>query len=144
RPRPPPRAGPPHPPPRPAPPRPVPGRALPPPRRPPPHVAVRDRGCVRFCYLAPGSRTPAPFHCEPAASGDPARVVPRFTSTAYGTPGYAQLSAACPPEIRRGAGDGSEPGAFHGLFQPRREDGLRGRLAEYAPAGTSCGVLFVT
>ncbi|MDH6540195.1 hypothetical protein [Streptomyces sp. SPB4] len=108
------------------------------------HVAVRDRGCVRFCYLAPGSRTPAPFHCEPAASGDPARVVPRFTSTAYGTPGYAQLSAACPPEIRRGAGDGSEPGAFHGLFQPRREDGLRGRLAEYAPAGTSCGVLFVT
>ncbi|MFJ3880195.1 hypothetical protein ACIPW5_22405 [Streptomyces sp. NPDC090077] len=110
----------------------------------PVHVSVRGRGCVRFSYLPPGSRTPAPFHCEPAASGDPARVVPRFTSTAYGTPGYGQLSAACAPEIRRGADDGSELGAFHDLFQPQREDGLRRRLAEYTPADASAGVLFVT
>jgi hypothetical protein len=108
------------------------------------HVVVRDRGCVRFCYLPPGSRTPAPFHCEPAHSGDPARVVPRFTSTAYGTPGYVRLARDCPEEIRRGADDGSEPGAFHDLFQPQREDGLRERLARFLPAGASGDVLPVT
>lgn len=110
----------------------------------PVHVSVRQRGCIRFSYLPPGSKTPAPFHCEPAASGEPARVVPRFTSTRYGTPGYGQLSAACAREIRRGAEDGSELGAFHDLFLPQREDGLRGRLAQYTPAGASSGVLFVT
>lgn len=108
------------------------------------HVSVRQRGCIRFCYLPPGSQTPPPFHCEPAHSGEPARVVPRFTSTVYGTPGYVQLSAQCPEEIRRGADDGSELGVYHDLFQPQREDGLRRRLAEYTPAGTSSGVLLVT
>ncbi|WP_369148417.1 hypothetical protein [Streptomyces sp. R44] len=107
-------------------------------------VCVRQRGCIRFSYLAPGSRTPAPFHCEPAHSGAPDRVVPRFTSTRYGTPGYGQLAPGCAEEIRRGADDGSELGAFHDLFQPQRDDGLRTRLAEFTPAGASSDVLFVT
>ncbi|MFG2296012.1 hypothetical protein [Streptomyces sp. NPDC048603] len=110
----------------------------------PVHVAVRQRGCVRFCWLPAESRTPPPFHCEPAHSGDPGRVVPRFTSRTYGTPGYAQLAPGCPPEIRRGADDGSELGSFHDLFQPQREDGLRRRLAEYLPAGSDGDVLFAT
>ncbi|MFF4387235.1 hypothetical protein ACFY0G_10715 [Streptomyces sp. NPDC001552] len=110
----------------------------------PVHVSVRQRGCIRFCYLAPGSQTPSPFHCEPEHSGEPARVVPRFTSTRYGAPGYCQLVAGCPEEIRRGADDGAELGAFHDLFQPQREDGLRRRLAEFTPAGTSSSVLLVT
>ncbi len=107
-------------------------------------VARRQMGCVRFSWVLPGSRVPAAFHCEPALSGDPDRVIPRFTSTRYGTPGYAQLAPWCPDEIRRGAEDGSEMGAFHDLFQPQREDNLRSRLDEYTPAGTDAGVLIVT
>ncbi len=107
-------------------------------------VSRRGEGCVRFCWLPPDSRTPARFHCEPEHSGDPGRVVPRFTSTRYGTPGYVQLADDCPDEVRRGAEDGSEPGALHDLFQPQREDNLRARLDEYTPAGSDSGLFFVT
>lgn len=107
-------------------------------------VARRQQGCVRFSWLPPGSKSPPQFHCEPAHSGDPTRVRPRFTSVRYGRPGYAQLASWCPDEIRRGAEDGSEMGAFHDLFQPQREDNLRTRLDEYAPAGTDAAILTVT
>lgn len=107
-------------------------------------VARRQQGCVRFTWLPPGSKTPAQFHCEPTHSGDPARVIPRFTSVRYGTPGYAQLARWCPEEIRRGGQDGAEMGAFHDLFQPQREDNLRTRLEEYTPAGTDAAMLMVT
>jgi hypothetical protein len=107
-------------------------------------VARRQQGCIRFCWLLPGSRVPGQFHCEPAHSNDPVRVIPRFTSTRYGTPGYGQLAPWCPDEISRGAEDGSEMGAFHDLFQPQREDNLRARLDEYTPAGTDANFLFAT
>lgn len=110
----------------------------------PVRVARRQSGCVRFCWLPPDSRTPARFHCEPEHSGDPERVVPRFTSVRYGTPGYAQLATWVAEEIRRGAEDGSELGAFHDLFQPQREDTLRQRLAEHTPAGSDPMPIFVT
>jgi hypothetical protein len=99
---------------------------------------------VRFCWIAPQSRLPQQFHCEPALSGDPLRVVPRFTSERYGTPGYAQLRADDPKEIFRGADDGAEMGAFHDLFQPQRLDNLALRLAEYTPAGCDAGIVIVT
>lgn len=121
-------------------------------------VARRQSGCVRFCWLPPGSRTPQRFSCQPrrgspecgadadgpAGHDDLMRVVPRFTNTRYGTPGYAQLSHDCPHEISRGAEDGAEMGAFHDLFQPQREANLRLRLAEYTPAGCDAGIIFVT
>jgi hypothetical protein len=106
-------------------------------------IARRQSGCVRFSYLPPGSHTPTRFHCEPETSGDPNRVRPAFTSTRYGIAGYAQLSLDCPDEIRRGADDGSEMGAFHDLFQPQREDNLLLRLDEYTPAGCDAGLIFV-
>jgi hypothetical protein len=106
-------------------------------------IARRQDGCARFSWLPPGSRTPARFHCEPETSGDPNRVRPVFTSTRYGTPGYAQLSLEGPDEIGRGADDGSEMGAFHDLFQPQRADNLRLRLDEYTPAGCDAGLIFV-
>jgi hypothetical protein len=108
------------------------------------NIARRQSGCVRFSWLPEGSRTPPRFHCEPESSRAPTRVVPRFTSTRYGTPAYAQLSPDCPDEIRRGAEDGSEMGAFHDLFQPQREDNLRLRTDEYTPAGCDAGIIFVT
>lgn len=100
-------------------------------------IARRQVGCVRFCWLPAESRTPRQFHC---GHGLP----PLFTSVRYGTPGYAQLAQGCPDEIRRGAEDGSELGAFHDLFQPQREDNLRARLDEYTPAGCDAGILIVT
>jgi hypothetical protein len=112
-------------------------------------------GCVRFSYLPFGSRAPRIYRCQPQlatdATTDPleqetlrARLRPDFTSKRYGDSGYAQLSAACPGEIRTGAEDGSEMGAFSGLAQPQREANLRIRLDEYLPAGREGGLIYVT
>ena len=55
-------------------------------------------------------------------------VRPLFTSERYGTPAYGQLATGCAEEIKRGAEDGSEMGAFHDLYPPQREDSLRARI----------------
>jgi hypothetical protein len=129
-------------------------------------VARRQQGCVRFCYVTPQSRTPRRYHCQPdlveqsvaeqveqgklpaadqerLTAFERDRVRPQFTSTRYGTPAYAQLALTCANEIKRGADDESEMGAFHDLYQPQREANLRARLTEYTPAGTEAGILFV-
>ncbi|MGY1455170.1 hypothetical protein [Streptomyces sp. SS8] len=111
------------------------------------HVARRGTGCLRHSYVPPGSRTPRRYRCvpgHPARPGEAERTRPLFASERYGTPAYAQLADDCPPEILRGAEDGASMGAFHDLYLPQREDNLRARLAEYTPAGTDAGVLFVT
>ncbi|MEU5977574.1 hypothetical protein [Streptomyces sp. NPDC047315] len=108
------------------------------------HVRRCDEGSLRFCWLPLHSRTPSRFHCEPEHSGDAERVVVRFAATRYGSPNYARLADGCATQIRRGAAHGCEPGAFHDLFEPQREDNLRTRLAEYTPAGCDAGLFFVT
>jgi hypothetical protein len=118
-------------------------------------VARSQTGCVRFCYVRPRSRTPRRYNCQPdgVVSALPAsdvegkareerRVRPEFNSTRYGTPEYGRLSENCAEEIRRGADDESEMGAFHDLFQPQREANLRARLDEFTPAGMDAGVIF--
>ncbi|MER6418963.1 hypothetical protein [Streptomyces sp. NPDC001137] len=100
------------------------------------HVARRGIGCLRYSAVPAGSRTPRRHRCTD--------VRPLFTAVRYGTPWYGQLADRCPEEIRRGADDGAEMGAFHDLYRPQREDGLRARLAEYTPAGTDAGIFFVT
>jgi hypothetical protein len=127
-------------------------------------VARRQRGCMRFCYVPPGSRTPRRYHCQPdlveravleaPGPGSPIfaaktrheqdRVRPRFNSQRYGGPTYAQLAHACAHEIARGADDESEMGAFHDLFQPQRAANLRARLDEYTPAEMGAGVIFAS
>ncbi|MEU5698342.1 hypothetical protein [Streptomyces aurantiacus] len=110
------------------------------------HVARRGIGCLRFSYVPTGSRTPRRYRCQPdlAGPGRASRVQPRFTSRRYGTPWYGLWADGSPEEIRRGAEDGAELGAFHDLYRPQREDNLRARLAEYTPAGTDAGIFFVT
>jgi hypothetical protein len=132
------------------------------------NVARRQLGCMRFCYVPHGCRTPRRYHCQPdlaeqvavarlqeTQSSDPQeaeaerrrqreRVRPQFNSMRYGHPGYAQLSETCAVEIKRGADDESEMGAFHDLFQPQREANLRVRLAEYTPAQMEAGIILVT
>jgi hypothetical protein len=126
-------------------------------------VAHRQEGCVRFCYLTPGSRTPARYHCQPdlaaaavdewvppvpnnerpaAKAREAARVRPIFNSIRYGKAYYCQLADDCASEIKRGADDESELGAFHDLFEPQRAANLATRLAEYTPAAMEAGILF--
>lgn len=127
------------------------------------NVARRQLGCMRFCYIQPGCRTPRRYRCQPdlvaqavkekipesperdaEIAGEELRVRPQFTSERYGNPGYAQLALTCAAEITRGADDEAEMGAFHDLFQPQREANLRARLDEFTPAGMEAGIIFAT
>jgi hypothetical protein len=114
-------------------------------------VARRQLGCIRYCYVPPGSRTPRRSHCQPDLAiqtldadreMETARMYPHFTSTRYGNPAYAQLSRYSAHGITRGADDESEMGAFHNLYQPQREANLAARLIEFSPAGMDAGILF--
>jgi hypothetical protein len=133
----------------------------------------RQAGCVRFSFVPVASATPRRYHCQPdlevsveidsaerrAAAGggtlsnaDRAAItqavqgwlVPSFSRTQYGSPEYAQLHLTCPVQIRTGAEDGSEMGAFCHLKQPQREANLRLRLQEYLPFGLEPGIIYVT
>jgi hypothetical protein len=127
------------------------------------NVARRQTGCMRFSYVPHGCRTPRRYRCQSdlvahsiaEAVTDPItreallacvrlRMRPQFTSRQYGNPGYAQLAPGCAIEIRSGADDESEMGAFHDLFQPQRETNLKARLDEYTPAGMHAGIIFAT
>jgi hypothetical protein len=106
-------------------------------------VARRQRGCVRYSYLPPGSRTPRRHHCQPDASATPVemlRIHPGFMSMRFGTPDYMRLHADVPDEIRRGADDTSEMGVYHDLFEPQRIALLEARLADAVPAGIEASV----
>ena len=117
-------------------------------------VLRRQQGCVRFCHVADGSRTPRRFHCQPdlalaavapeQRAHERLRVVPQFRSRRYGTPHYLRLADGCCAEIRRGASDRSAMGAYHDLYEPQREANLAARLTEYVPAGTDAGILFAS
>jgi len=137
-------------------------------------VARRQYGCLRFCYVTPGSRTPPRYNCQPdlvetaiaerlrsearennlpvptpeeiegAQQCERLRVKPQFNSTRYGTPTYCQLAHTCAEEIKRGADDESEMGVFHDLHQPQREANLRVRLDEYIPAGADVGIIYAS
>jgi len=120
------------------------------------HVARRQIGCMRFCYVPASCRTPRRYHCQPDlviqaekdAGGnaadvarEAARVVPQYTARRYGRPAYAQLSVSGAQEIFEGASDAAEMGVFHDLFEPQRLANLLARLDEFTPAGMDAGVL---
>lgn len=126
-------------------------------------------GCCRFSYVTRTSTAARRFRCQPdgaaqaameaAAAANPAltpaqlvtvgdqaaqRVLPVFESLDDGDPAYAMLSAWCAPEIRTGADDGGEMGAYHDLYLSQREANLRTRLAEYLGIGLETGVLYAS
>ncbi|MFL6247280.1 MAG: hypothetical protein ACJ74H_14710 [Thermoanaerobaculia bacterium] len=124
-------------------------------------IVRRQIGCIRFCHVPAGSRTPRRYHCQPdlveqavkdaAAPGENTmprieeerrRVKPRFTSTSFASPAYCQLDFDCADEIARGAEDEGEMGAFHDLFLPQRVSALRARLDRSTPAGMETGIIF--
>lgn len=130
----------------------------------------RHQGCVRFSYVSTDSQTPRRYRCQPdletgialtaaqEAKGSPldaleeaeiiqriaARIVPSFSAIHYGHPAYGQLRRSTPSQIRAGAEDGSEMGAYCHLKQPQRETNLRIRLDEYLPFGLVPGIIYVT
>ena len=104
----------------------------------------RQEGCVRFSYLPPSSKVPRRHRCVPESSADASRVRPQFTAQRYGEPAYLQLSGRSPIEIRTGADDESEMGAYHGVFAPQRETNLQIRLEEYLRFGLEAGVFEAT
>jgi hypothetical protein len=103
-----------------------------------------QRGCVRFCYVPPGSRLPRLHQCQPKSLSDAARVRPVFTSLRYGDAAYCQLDLRSAVEIREGADDRAEMGAFHDLYQPQRAGNLRARLDEYLRFGLEAGIFFAS
>ncbi|CAD5108257.1 hypothetical protein [Zestomonas carbonaria] len=116
-------------------------------------ITRRQQGCVRFCYVPDGSKTPRRYRCQPdlvtkglpagKAKAERVRVTPTFTSTAFGHPAYAQLRLSTATEIRGGAEDGAEMGVWNLLQQPQREANLRQALDEYLRFGLEAGVIFV-
>lgn len=131
------------------------------------NVARRQVGCLRYCSVPAGSRTPRRYRCQPdlaraaaveraAAAGlsaseqdrliaeETLRVEPLFDSVHYGRPDYARLALRCAPEIVRGADDAGELGVYHDLFQPQRADALSRALDEFTPAGMAAGIFFAT
>ena len=125
-------------------------------------VDQKQQGCVRFSYVPPTSVTPQNYRCQPAleiaveqeSKTGPAKdaveaevaqwLAPSFESVDYGRPDFAQLRRTCPVQIRAGAEDGSEMGAFCLLKEPQRESNLRIRLDEYLPVGLEAGIVYVT
>jgi hypothetical protein len=105
---------------------------------------IKQSGCVRFCYLPLSSIVPRRYRCQPTSDAEALRVRPQFTSLKYGDPGYCQLSSWTAKQIRAGADDGAEMGAFHDLFEPQRETNLRIRLEEYLRFKLEAGVFYVT
>jgi len=114
----------------------------------------RQTGCVRFCSLAAGSKTPRRHRCQPDLAlslADPAlaeptrlRLAPQFTAETYGAPAYLQLAQSCALEIRSGADDGAEMGAWNFLKQPQREANLLASLDEYLRLGLAAGLVYAT
>jgi hypothetical protein len=111
--------------------------------------AVAD-GCVRFTAYAAGSVIPQPY--ESAAI--PARA-PIFTSTALGSPGYAQLlepadaaivadGTGATHSIVTGAENGSEMGAFCAELAAVKEQGLLVKFTEFMPLGLAPVIVHVT
>jgi hypothetical protein len=131
----------------------------------------QQTGCVRFSWLPLSSRVPRRYRCQPdleiAGEVDAAirkssthtistaartaitdavvvRLVPAFTSLRYADPGYCQLRQSVSEQIRAGADDEAEMGAFHDLFQPQRESNVRTRLDEYLRFGLEAGIFYQT
>jgi hypothetical protein len=132
------------------------------------HVIRKQDGCMRYCYVDASidskelelSRTPRRFRCQPdlaLMAIEPARdetqeretrarvrrrLTPAFCSLTYGHPSYGRLASLCPEEIRNGAENGSEMGAFSHLMEPQREANVREAVRRYLPFGLEMNILY--
>ncbi len=128
----------------------------------------RQEGCMRFSWVPQDAITPRRYRCQPQLAIDQAITIaeaggpitqamrnlitrritrwlrPSFTALSASHPAYVQLRQAAPLEVRTGASDESEMGAYHLLFAPQRETNLRIRLEEYLRFGLEAGIFYET
>lgn len=130
----------------------------------------RQQGCMRFSFVPDTSVTPRRYRCQPQLAIDQAvataeaeasgpitaaeralirsrilrRMRPGFEAQSASDPAYAQLRLVSPLEIRTGASDEGEMGAYHLLAAPQREANLRIRLEEYLRFGLEAGIFYET
>ncbi len=109
---------------------------------PPVSVQRTQEGCVRFSYIPVGSVVPKKYKCQPNNLSDAARMRPIFNSLRFGDPAYGQLNAHCAKEIKQGADNESEMGAFNNLYQPQRVANLQKKINEYLRFGLEAGIFF--
>ena len=95
-------------------------------------ITDTQAGCFRFSVAPNGSRLPRPYPHKLLSFTGSGHW---FTSRVFGQPGYAQLSETAPEELKRGAENGSEIGAFSALNNPIKLDSLKIKVAEYMPFG---------
>ena len=107
-------------------------------------AAARHRPGDRRARGRDSAPRSAAFERALIAAASPAGSGPSFTALRASHPAYCQLREAAPREIRAGASDESEMGAYHQLFQPQREANLRIRLEEYLRFGLEAGMFFET
>ena len=110
----------------------------------PVRASRRQSGYLRFSYVPVDAQVPPRHACVPRAPAEADALVPRFGSLRYHSAAYAQLHASSPCEIRTGADDSGEMGAYHDRYAPQREAGLWTRLDEYLRFGLEAGVLFAS
>jgi hypothetical protein len=96
-------------------------------------VALRQEGCIRYSWVAPGSVTPRRFRC-PEGPG------PSWRSRRYGDPDFARLGPATPAAIRTGSETGDEPGAYAHLREAARAANLKAALSDELRLGLEAGL----
>lgn len=93
-------------------------------------VTDTQTGCFRFSASPEDGRLPRPYESHWIKGTDAL-----FISRRFGDPGYCQLSEAAPVELKRGAENGSEIGAFSHQLNPIKLDSLRAKVEEFMPFG---------
>lgn len=96
----------------------------------PPQITDIQTGCFRFSGAPKGSKLPRPY--ESHVIEDSSSL---FISNELGHPDYFQLSEQAPLEIREGAENGAEMGAFNLLLNSIKQESLEKKVYEYMPFG---------
>ena len=94
---------------------------------------IRQRGCVRYSYVAPGSSTARQYRCVDSPP-------PAFVSTDRAHRAYAVLAVEDGSPLRSGAENGGEYGALNPLRWTDRRRNVVTTLADYLRLGATAGV----
>ena len=122
-------------------------------------VLHKQQGCLRFCYLAPGSQGPRRFRCQPdlalAAAADrkgaglslaeagaaTLGATPLFLDTDLDEPTCALLHPLCPDGTRNGGEGGTEIGAMGPWAAGLRRANLMHLFDDFTPFGLETAIL---
>lgn len=100
----------------------------------------RQAGCVRFCWLPPGSITPRRYSCLPPEQAAEDRWAPQFMTTRYGRGAYCLLAGDCPVAVWTGADNGSQLGVYQQAQETEAVRNVQMRVPEHLPARLDAGV----